>query len=56
MHAMTSPCMVFMYREEPHRASRWLVDQDGRAVGRVVFDRPCLTAARDLHAGAVRRT
>jgi len=32
-----NPGMVFMYREEPGRTSRWLVDRKGRAVDLVVF-------------------
>jgi hypothetical protein len=36
--------MVFMYREEAERISRWLVDEDGHAVDLVVFRREERTA------------
>jgi len=55
MHAITSPRMVFMYREKPHRTSRWLVDEDGRAVDLAVFDRHALVTRRDALAGSARR-
>ncbi len=38
-----SPGAVFMYRDEPHRAFRWLVDEDGRVIESEAFrreDRP----------------
>jgi hypothetical protein len=34
-----SPTAVFMYRDEPHRAFRWLVDEDGRVIESEAFRR-----------------
>jgi len=39
MAAMQDPRMIFMYREEAERISRWLVDENGHAVDLVVFRR-----------------
>jgi len=39
MAAMKDPRMVFMYREDAERISRWLVDEHGHAVDLVVFRR-----------------
>jgi len=39
MAAMQDPRMVFMYREDAERISRWLVDEHGHAVDLVVFRR-----------------
>ncbi len=34
-----SPNAVFMYRDEPHRAFRWLVDEDGQVIESEAFRR-----------------
>jgi hypothetical protein len=41
------PRMIFMYRDEPYRTSRWLVNEDGEVVDSAMFHHRPTRAVRD---------
>ncbi len=45
------PRMIFMYRDEPFRTSRWLVDESGEVIDSAMFHHhptPAVRAAEDV--------
>jgi hypothetical protein len=52
------PRMIFMYRDEPYRTSRWLVDEAGDVIDSAMFHRRPTRAVRnsevDISAVVVR--